>query len=293
MRISLGPLHYFWPREQVFAFYREAALSPVDVVYLGETVCSKRRALRRTDWLELAQMLQQAGKEVLLSSLALIEAESELASLRRLVENGSFHIEANDMAAVQYCASQKVPFVAGHGLSLYNHEALQHLQDLGMYRWVVPVDQGANLVQQVLAQWPDDRPKPEIEVLAFGRPALSWSARCFSARAYQRSKDDCQLCCAQDPEGLPLSTREGSTFLRINGIQVLGEGLIDLGPELSDLEHKGVSLARLSPQTDIISHIHAWSEAIQNRKNLPRFGASNGAWHGRAGMHWVELQPDV
>ncbi len=288
MRISLGPLHYFWPREHVYRFYEEIAASPVDVVYLGETVCSKRRALRRHDWLEIANQLQQAGKEVLLSSLALIEAESELASLRRLVENGSFHIEANDMAAVHHCATLNVPFVAGHGLSLYNHEALQHLQDLGMYRWVLPIDQGADLIQQIRRYWPEGRPLPEIEVLAYGRPALSWSARCFSARAHQRSKDDCQICCEQDPEGIALTTREGQAFLRINGIQILGEGLVDLGPELNELQHNGINLARLSPQTDIHVHIHAWSEAIRTQQNLPRTGSSNGAWHGQAGMHWVE-----
>ena len=43
MRLSLGPLQYFWPRERVLAFYREAATWPLDVIYLGETVCSTRR----------------------------------------------------------------------------------------------------------------------------------------------------------------------------------------------------------------------------------------------------------
>ena len=49
MRLSLGPLQYFWPRERVLAFYREAATWPLDVIYLGETVCSKRRELSTRD----------------------------------------------------------------------------------------------------------------------------------------------------------------------------------------------------------------------------------------------------
>ena len=39
MKLALGPLLYYWPREAVLAFYREAAGWPVDCVYLGETVC--------------------------------------------------------------------------------------------------------------------------------------------------------------------------------------------------------------------------------------------------------------
>ena len=49
MKLSLGPLQYFWPRERTLAFYREAIHWPVDIVYLGETVCSKRRELRTAD----------------------------------------------------------------------------------------------------------------------------------------------------------------------------------------------------------------------------------------------------
>ena len=101
MRLSLGPLQYFWPRERVLAFYREAATWPLDVIYLGETVCSKRRELTTRDWIALAHELADDSREVVLSSMALLEAESELASLRRLVENGRCRVEANDLAAVQ------------------------------------------------------------------------------------------------------------------------------------------------------------------------------------------------
>ncbi len=38
MRLSLGPLLYLWPREQVIDFYKQVAEWPVDIVYLGEVV---------------------------------------------------------------------------------------------------------------------------------------------------------------------------------------------------------------------------------------------------------------
>jgi collagenase-like PrtC family protease len=77
MRISLGPVQYFWPRETLDAFYEAAAGSDADIVYLGETVCSKRRSFRPEEWLELAASLAARGKEVALSTLTLIEARSE------------------------------------------------------------------------------------------------------------------------------------------------------------------------------------------------------------------------
>ncbi|HOZ06082.1 MAG TPA: U32 family peptidase, partial [Arenimonas sp.] len=79
MKLSLGPLQYFWSRERTLAFYQEAAQWPVDIIYLGETVCSKRRELTTRDWIALAEELAAHGKQVVLSSLALIEAESELS----------------------------------------------------------------------------------------------------------------------------------------------------------------------------------------------------------------------
>jgi collagenase-like PrtC family protease len=101
MRLTLGPLQYCWPRDRILAFYDQAARWPLDVIYLGETVCSKRRELRTADWLALAAELADQDLEVVLSSLALLEAESELATLGRLVDNGRFRVEANDMSAVQ------------------------------------------------------------------------------------------------------------------------------------------------------------------------------------------------
>ena len=75
LRLSLGPLFYYWPRTHVFDFYEQAAAWPVDTVYLGETVCAKRKELRLGDWLEIAARLTDCGKEVVLSTCELIESE--------------------------------------------------------------------------------------------------------------------------------------------------------------------------------------------------------------------------
>ena len=77
MKISVASVPYFWSKENYHAFYHQLAKSAVDIVYLGETVCSKRRSMKFEDWLEMADMLTQAGKEVVLSSLTLLEADSD------------------------------------------------------------------------------------------------------------------------------------------------------------------------------------------------------------------------
>ncbi len=46
MQFSLGPILYYWPKAEVEAFYQAAADSQADVIYLGETVCAKRRELK-------------------------------------------------------------------------------------------------------------------------------------------------------------------------------------------------------------------------------------------------------
>jgi hypothetical protein len=64
MNLSLGPLLYYWSRDDTLAFYGEAANWPLARVYLGESVCSRRHLLRLQDWLALAEKLTAAGKEV-------------------------------------------------------------------------------------------------------------------------------------------------------------------------------------------------------------------------------------
>lgn len=285
MKLSLGPLQYFWPREHTLAFYREAVHWPLDTIYLGETVCSKRRELRTRDWLALAEDLAGRGFEVLLSTLALVEAESELGAVARLVEHG-LRVEANDHSAVQFCRRAGVPFVAGPSLNVYNHATLAMLVEDGLVRWVPGVEQGRALVGGLRdAYVASHGAMPELEVIAWGRLPLAWSARCFTARAADVPKDQCGFRCIAHPDGLPLATREGQPLLRINGIQVLGEALTDLSPELDGLRALGVGLLRLYPQADGMARVVAhFDQARRSSMPVQAIGAGNGYWNGQPGM---------
>ena len=38
MKLSIGPIQYFWEREQVIDFYQQAADSVAEIIYLGEVI---------------------------------------------------------------------------------------------------------------------------------------------------------------------------------------------------------------------------------------------------------------
>jgi O2-independent ubiquinone biosynthesis protein UbiV len=286
MRLSLGPPQYFWPRDRMLAFYEAALALPLDIVHLGETICSKRRELTLRDWLSIAAAQAEAGREVVLSSLALIEAGSELSALRRLVDNGQYAVEANDMSAVQLCRERSLPFIGGPSLNVYNHRALALLVGDGMRRLVLGVEQTRALVDELRDHARGhDITMPEFEIIAWGRLPLAWSARCFTARAHDTGKDDCGFRCMDHPDGLSLATRDGGRFLRINGVQVLGDEVCDLAPEIDGLRDSGIEVLRIYPQAVAMAMVvQRFRDALDSGIAPPRLGDSSGYWHGGAGM---------
>lgn len=290
MKLSLGPILYYWDREKVFDFYREVAQSRVDIVYLGETVCSKRTLIQLDDWFEIADSLAAAGKEVVLSSMALLEADSEIKRLRRICANERYRVEANDMGAVSLM--QGKPFVAGHSVNVYNERTLRLLAQKGLYRWVLPVE----LSRDTLASMQQHRPDGvETEVFAYGRLPLAYSARCFTARAHNLPKDDCQYRCLDYPDGQTLSAQDNTRFLALNGIQTQSAQTFSLLSELPQLDAMGVDVVRLSPQSnqmmrviDVFGQVmHGETRADEGVDQLSRWmpvGACDGYWHGDAGM---------
>ncbi|MFN6886286.1 U32 family peptidase, partial [Proteus mirabilis] len=101
-------------------------------------VCSKRRETKPQDWINLAKEVAKSGKQVILSTLALLQAPSELKEIAKLVDNGEFLVEAHDFGVINMLYERHLPFVAGHGLNCYNAYALRLLQKQGMIRWCMP-----------------------------------------------------------------------------------------------------------------------------------------------------------
>jgi collagenase-like PrtC family protease len=290
VRLSLGPIQYHWPKEKMFDFYRAIESTPVDIVYLGETVCSKRRSFDHADWFGVAERMRDAGKEVILSTLALLEANSELGYVRRLCNNQEFTVEANDMSAVQMLAG-KSEFIGGASLNIYNPRTLNKLMGMGMTRWIMPVE----LSKSALSGFQRELSVGvETEVFAWGKLPLAYSARCYTARAHKLSKDDCGNCCIDDPDGLRLSTRDEERFLVINGIQTQSARTHSLINEAHD-PVAGIDILRISPQSkgterviSLFDQVRSGSvnavAATEDLACLSTAGLCDGYWHDEAGM---------
>ena len=291
-KLSLGPIQYYWPKSKVFDFYQQVANSPVDIVYLGEVVCSKRLEMKLIDWIDIGYMLEKQGKKVLLSTMTLIEAGSERGKMRRVCDQDEFDVEANDFGAIEMLNQQGKSFVTGASVNIYNQRSLKILHKQGLQRWNLSVELG----KQQLEKLQQHRPAGlETEVMVWGRMPLAYSARCFTARSHNLAKDQCQFKCIEDPDGLLMKTREQQDFLCLNGIQTQSALTCNLLQELTSMNELKVDVLRISPQSEhTFKVISAFKQAINSPttenlltelKNYAPTGLCNGYWFGESGMN--------
>ncbi len=294
-KIALAAVPYFWSRDAYRAFYDRVADSPANIVYLGETVCSKRRTMKFQDWLEVAAQLSNASKQVVLSTMTLIEAESELKTLSKIARQQDYLIEANDMAAIQIARQHQNAFVAGSAINVYNNRAIDILQRSGMTRWSVPVELGADDIAPLIAH--AHQLGIEVEYQVFGRMALAWSARCFTARHHHLPKDDCQFKCLEDEQGIRIRTQEGDEFAQINGIQTQSAKVSNLLEQWRDLQQAGIDILRIVPvgAEDTLSIIQRLGnllrgETLDALELRQPYQYCNGYWWQQEGMRYLGQQ---
>jgi collagenase-like PrtC family protease len=294
-RLTLGPLLYHWPARRRRDFYlRIADEAPVDTVYLGEVVCSKREPEFAPLRDEVIARLRAAGKEVVLSTLALVTTPAEVAAIAALA-GGELLVEANDVAGVQLLAGR--PHVVGPYINVFNEGARDFLAGHGAVRIVLPVEMPAKSIGIVAGGGGGGG--VEFEVQVFGRQPLSVAMRCYHARAHERSKDHCQLVCGLDSDGMTARTIDGTDILTINGTQTLTHGHAVLLAELDELRSAGVRHFRLSPQDlDMVRVAGLYREVLERCREPGEALAAlraltgdvpfvNGFLHGREGLAWT------
>jgi len=292
MKITLAPIPFYWPKQQVIDFYQQAKSWPVDRICLGETICSKRKELRTEDWLDIAKELKAAGKEVAISTLALLEAESELKTVRAICEQHEISVEANDLSAVELLHQQGVKFSGGPYLNIYNPQTLRILNSDGMNLWALPVELGKAELQDMLSAIRSEGIPVETEVMVHGYLPLALSARCFTARALDRPKDQCKKICIDYPTGIPVDSQEDQRLFNMNGIQTLSGDVLDLLEEVPTMVAMGVDAIRVTPsQFEMADIVGAYAQAVKGNviDDKPTSSANycNGYWHGKEGMALV------
>ncbi len=291
-KLTLGPIVYHWSADDKRDFYaRIADEAPIDTVYLGEVICSKRTPFFDPHLPEVIERLERGGKQVVLASLSEVVIRRERNMMRDFCAIDSHEVELNNTAGLLDIDGR--PHRLGPLMNVYNERTLGWLAGKGATHVSLPVELPRAVVAEMAAA--ADALGIGVEVQVFGRASLAVSARCYHARAHCRTKDNCQFVCEEDPDGMPLTTVAGQPFLMVNGIQTLSRSYVSLTDEIDDMAAMGIGHFRLMPQrTDMVAVAGIFADRIAGRidgagadarlaaLDLPA-PLSNGFWHGREG----------
>lgn len=298
-RLAIGPLQFHWSPDAKRDFYAHIAEeAPVDTVYIGEVICSKRAPYSEPLYPEIIERLQRSGKTVVFSSLAEVMLKRERAMIAALADMG-LEVEVNDASALLHLTGR--PHRIGALFNTYNEQTMRYLAERGATHFALPAELPGSAVA-ILANTAREL-GVGLEVQVFGRASLALSARCYHARAHGRTKDNCQFVCEEDPDGMELRTLENEPWLAVNGIQTMSHAHLCLLAELPELKAMGVTDLRLNPHTlDMAAVARIFRDAADERLdpveaeqrllalgNIPAL--ANGFWRGRAGHTYERTQP--
>ena len=245
MDLTVGPNAFFWTPDSIKAFYAAMAQTPVARVVIGEWVCSKRLPFWQDEIPGAVAALQAAGKEVAITSLALITLKRERKQTDDLVGMG-LPVEVNDLSALKHLP-EGAPFWVGPVVNVYNEGTLEWLARRGATRICLPPELPLGSIATLARA--GAAAGVAIEVWGHGRAPLAISGRCYHARLTDRAKDSCQFVCGEDLDGRDVDTLEGRPFLTVNGVQTMGRAYTTVARQIPDLAAAGVQSLRLSPQT--------------------------------------------
>jgi collagenase-like PrtC family protease len=294
MDLTVGPNFFFWPSDTVREFYGRLSRTAVARVVLGELVCSKRLPFWQEEIPTAVEALIAAGKEVAVTSLALITLKRERKLTADLIDIG-LPIEVNDLSALAH-VPLGTPFWVGPLVNVYNEGTLHWLIRRGATRICLPPELPLASVA-VLAKMGLDE-GVAVEVWGHGRLPLAISGRCYHARLHDRAKDSCQFVCGDDPDGRDVETLDGQPFLAVNGVQTLSQSTASVVHQAQALREVGVAALRLSPQSKGFTTIcDVWSQHLAGRLSAPELVAklrptapagrlSDGFLAGAVGAAW-------
>jgi len=297
-KLTLGPIAYHWSAEARSDFYaRIADEAPVDEVYLGEVICSKRAPFHEAELPATIERLERAGKRVILSTLAEVMLKRERKATEDLAGIDAPEIEINNAAGL--FARGRRPHRIGPFMNAYNEATIGWMAAQGATHVCLPSEMPAPAI--AVAARAASGLGLGVEVQVFGRVSLAVSARCYHARAHGRTKDNCQFVCEEDPDGMPLRSRDDQPILRVNGIQTQSESYLDLLPETPQLVADRVTHLRLMPQrVDMVAVAQVFRDAVDGRLSMSEADArlaalsgdarlSNGFYHGAAGYRRIAM----
>ncbi len=241
MELTLGPVLFNWKKEELLGFYQAIAESPVDTVYMGEVVCTKRRSLAVRDIEDIAATLSKRGKRVILSTPAIVAGKEELRYIEAIL-GLPYPVEANDMSVVNMAEGGHKEVVGGPHLEVYNHVAVEFLMAQGIRRIAFPVELPAETIKYMI-----ERTGIFGEIVAHGRLPLAFSWRCYTLRAQGLKRKHCQNQCSQWPDGMDIRTLDGERVFNMNGTSILSAKPLALAGLMEETMGVGIKALRIYP----------------------------------------------